>query len=744
MFIDSEDPIFTSAQIRTRELSDEDRVATSPRSRKLLDQILDENERLAGIIFSSETINQFHDKLKDWALEVISENSNALSYYRFETTGREALEKLRWRDYAAIRILDYIDNAGREVEDLNLHGEPVIINPFQILWLGAKAGIGGGHYNFYMDMLKLFRQLNDELPGPQADPELIRTWMDRHPTGLDERVIEARKHNRNRIINVFIKKMNEGTLSDPTFKFDEGMTEKEKYFKMLEWWDDRLFHLRFAIREPGLLNECLDFSLSKETMEVLDEGIKAGIPIFINPYYLSLLIIHVPDIPIGADLPIRDYVFNSRELVREFGKIPAWEKEDVVEPGKPNAAGWLLPSHYNIHRRYPEVAILIPDTVGRACGGLCVSCQRMFDFQNGNLNFDLRSLKPEGSWWERLEGLMKYFEEDSQLRDILITGGDALMSSDKSLKRILDAIYQMALNKIESNKLRKDGEKYAEMLRVRIGTRLPVYLPQRMTSELQEILAEFKDKASKIGFRQFVIQTHFESAMEITPEVVKGIKTLLDAGWIVTNQQVFTSAASRRGHTGNLRKALNDIGVLPYYTFSVKGYLENYNNFATNARAMQEQAEEKIIGTIPADLYPDIARLPDDPEHMVEKLKKLREKTGAPFLATDRNVLNLPGVGKSLTFRVIGITRYGRRILEFDHDHNRVHSPIIEKMGKIVIVESKPIEELINQYIRMGEDPAEYLSVFGYSLGETEMRMPVYEYPSYSFQNTDKITNIEI
>ena len=53
-----------------------------------------------------------------------------------------------------------------------------------------------------------------------------------------------------------------------------------------------------------------------------------------------------------------------------MGNIRAWEREDIVEAGKPNAAGWLLPDGHNIHRRYPEVAILIPDTMGRACGGL--------------------------------------------------------------------------------------------------------------------------------------------------------------------------------------------------------------------------------------------------------------------------------------------------------------------------------------------------------------------------------------
>jgi lysine 2,3-aminomutase len=57
-----------------------------------------------------------------------------------------------------------------------------------------------------------------------------------------------------------------------------------------------------------------------------------------------------------------------------------------------------------------------------------------------------------------------------------------------------------------------------------------------------------------IGIRQFIIQTHFESPMEITPESKKAVKMLLNSGWMVANQLVFTTPASRRGHTAKLKK----------------------------------------------------------------------------------------------------------------------------------------------------------------------------------------------
>jgi lysine 2,3-aminomutase len=682
--------------------------------------------------------------MKSWVMNYMKSRPNALKFYNGKNTGREQYNKLSWRDYAAIRLLDYIDNAGRKFEDLNLRGDITGSNPIKYIWMAVKFGTGGAETDFFKDMLHLFRQFSGKSKRELPSKEKVLEWMSRHPSGLDPQIIKIRKKNRDRILNVIIRKLDSGEIKSNRYQFVPGMSEEQKFLLTLEWWKDKNFHLKFAIRSPELLNEMLNYSLSQETMKLLYDAKKAGIPFFVNPYYLSFLNICEPEFAPGADLAIRDYIIYSKELINEFGHLVAWEKEDVVEPDKPNIAGWLLPSFYNVHRRYPEVAILIPETIGRACGGLCVSCQRMFDFQSGNLNFNLVELKPKETWPQKLSRLIEYFEEDSQLRDILITGGDALMSSDDSLKILLNEVYKMAVKKIEANKKRANGKKFAEMLRVRLGTRLPIYLPQRITPELVDILAEFKEKASKIGIKHFIIQTHYETAMEVTPESLVAVKRLLSSGWIVTNQLVFTATASRRGHTAKLRKVLNEIGVLPYYTFTVKGYMENFHNFATNERAVQEQIEEKVIGSIPEKYYDTIKEFPLDAENLVKNIKELENKANLPFLATDRNVLNLPGVGKSLTFRTIGITREGRRILEFEHDSTRNHSPIIKKMGKVTIIESKSIGQYLRQLEEMGEDISEYESVYGYSIGETEKVMPIYQYPDYDFEITGELTNFQM
>ncbi len=705
----------------------------------LLHTLLKENRWLKKILRKSKSSEKFIINLKNQIDDDISANHLVNKFVKSLDFTRNDFEHLNWQDFALIRIHDYLKNSGREFIDQNKRGAKIKNDPFTLIWKEYYNRTGIINEAFYIDMLELFRQLSGSNKQPTVSRKKVLGWMEKIPTGIDQNIIEIRKSNRDRILRIIIEQIDKEEIISSRFSFEPGMSDDAKFNLALEWWEDFRFHLKFAVRTPELLNRMLDNSLSKAVMDILYKAREKSIPVFVNPYYLSLLLIKEKK---GIDQAIRDYILYSQELVDEFGHIVGWEKEDIVESGKPNGAGWIIPSTHNIHRRYPDVAIMIPGTMGRACGGLCASCQRMYDFQRGNLNFDMDKLKPAKSWKKELKELMDYFENDSQLRDILITGGDAFMSSEESLKQILNAVYKMAKSKRKTNFTRKNGEKYAEISRIRFGTRLPVYLPQKITDNLISILKEFKEKAAKIGIKQFVVQTHFQSPLELTPEAKNAVNRLLNAGWLVTNQLVFTTGASRRGHTAKLRKILNDFGVLTYYTFTVKGYKENYHNFATNARAVQEQLEEKIIGLIPDKFHKILNKIPSNPANHKTIIDEIRDETGNPFLATDKNVLNLPAVGKSLSFRTIGITEDGRRILKFFHDNTRRHSPIIENMRRIFIIESKSISEYLKQMqLEMDEDIQDYKGIFGYSMGVTESRMPVFEYPEFPFETTDELTN---
>ena len=640
----------------------------------------------------------------------------------------------------AKRILLLIEHDGMMVSELST-GEEMPVRTITCLWqfLAGKLEEDVSP-DFFIDLYRQF-ELLEKPEEIVPDRSLVKRQMNRWPTGLDEEVMAIRHSNKERIIAGLIRKIERRHAPTSRFQFTEGMSYAEKYVKVQEWWNTGRFHLAMAFKSPTELNYFLGGSLSAGTMDLLARARKKGMPFFVTPYYLSLLNTNTSGYD---DAAIRSYILYSEELVDTYGRIKAWEKEDIVVAGQPNAAGWLLPEGHNIHRRYPEVAILIPDSMGRACGGLCASCQRMYDFQSERLNFDFESLKPKETWDKKLRRLMRYFEEDAQLRDILITGGDALMSQNATLRNILDAVYKMAVRKRKANESRPEGEKYAELQRVRLGSRLLAYLPLRITDELVGILRSFKDKASRVGVTQFIIQTHFQSPLEVTPEAKKAIEAILSAGWIITNQLVYTVAASRRGHTAKLRQTLNAMGVVCYYTFSVKGFHENYAVFAPNSRSLQEQQEEKVFGLIPKEKQKELYRLIRYERPLGKKLSGFLKENRLLFAATDRSVLNLPAIGKSMTFQMVGLTTEGKRILKFDHDTGRRHSPIIDRMGEVYIVENKSVAAYLRQLQDMGEDVREYISIWNYSEGRTEPRFSIYEYPDYPFDVTEKMTNLEL
>lgn len=636
------------------------------------------------------------------------------------------------------RLLEY---DGRVVHELSV-GEDVKVETLALLWRFLSGRIGEDEISpdFALELYHQFSRLHAAPSGVPEKEDVLR-WMRRWPDGLNEQVRAIREANKERIMALLVRKIEHRPASSGRYVFPEGCSEAEKLGWVRRWWGEARFHLSMAVKSAAELNRMLDGTLSGETLRIYQQAQEKGIPVFVTPYYLSLLN------PTGKgydDAAIRSYVIYSSRLVETFGCIRAWEREDIVEEGKPNVAGWLLPGGHNIHRRYPEVAILIHDTMGRACGGLCASCQRMYDFQSRRLNFELEKLKPKENWNTRLRKLMDYFEHDTQIRDILITGGDALMSRNATLRNILDAVCKMAVRKRQANLSRPDGEKYAELQRVRLGTRLPVYLPMRVDDELLDILRDFRQKAVEAGITQLFVQTHFQSPLEVTPESREAIRRILSTGWAVTNQLVYNVAASRRGHTAKLRKVLNSLGVICYYTFTVKGFEENYEVFAPNARSLQESAEEKAWGRLAPEAEHDFLESLDGAPNKAVAVRQFCAAHDVPFLATDRSVLNLPGIGKSMSFALVGVDAKGRRILRFDHDRTRRHSPIIDRVHEVYIRENKPVYRYLLQLQDMGEDMGEYETLWAYTEGETERRFPFFEYPVPDFSVTGRYTNLDV
>lgn len=636
------------------------------------------------------------------------------------------------------RLLEY---DGRVVHELSV-GEDVKVETLALLWRFLSGRIGEDEISpdFALELYHQFSRLHAAPSGVPEKEDVLR-WMRRWPDGLNEQVRAIREANKERIMALLVRKIEHRPASSGRYVFPEGCSEAEKLGWVRRWWGEARFHLSMAVKSAAELNRMLDGTLSGETLRIYQQAQEKGIPVFVTPYYLSLLN------PTGKgydDAAIRSYVIYSSRLVETFGCIRAWEREDIVEEGKPNVAGWLLPGGHNIHRRYPEVAILIPDTMGRACGGLCASCQRMYDFQSRRLNFELEKLKPKENWNTRLRKLMDYFEHDTQIRDILITGGDALMSRNATLRNILDAVCKMAVRKRQANLSRPDGEKYAELQRVRLGTRLPVYLPMRVDDELLDILRDFRQKAVEAGITQLFVQTHFQSPLEVTPESREAIRRILSTGWAVTNQLVYNVAASRRGHTAKLRKVLNSLGVICYYTFTVKGFEENYEVFAPNARSLQESAEEKAWGRLAPEAEHDFLESLDGAPNKAVAVRQFCAAHDVPFLATDRSVLNLPGIGKSMSFALVGVDAKGRRILRFDHDRTRRHSPIIDRVHEVYIRENKPVYRYLLQLQDMGEDMGEYETLWAYTEGETERRFPFFENPVPDFSVTGRYTNLDV
>ncbi|MCL0081254.1 glutamate 2,3-aminomutase [Peptococcaceae bacterium] len=281
-----------------------------------------------------------------------------------------------------------------------------------------------------------------------------------------------------------------------------GATEKQ--------WDDWKWQIANRIKDVTILTKIFDVSeVDKQDISKVGAQFRWAI----SPYYASIMD-NTKDNPVWLQA-----VPDARELTGKSG-IDDPMGEEFTSPAPA------------ITRRYPDRLII---NVTNQCAMYCRHCQRRRDIG------EIDSHKPK----DMLEEALAYIRDNQEIRDVLITGGDALLLSDSTIDWLL-----AELNKIKHVEIK------------RLGTRTLVTMPQRITPELCAIL----DKYPPI-----YINTQFNHPQEITPEVKKACDMLIKSGVVLGNQAVLLKNINNNIHVmKKLNHELLKIRVRPYYIFHAK------------------------------------------------------------------------------------------------------------------------------------------------------------------------------
>jgi lysine 2,3-aminomutase len=269
------------------------------------------------------------------------------------------------------------------------------------------------------------------------------------------------------------------------------------------------------------------FGIDRKVAEDLDEFFQARI----NPYYLNL--IRYPGDPIWLQC------------------VPAKvELEDIDAEEDPLHEDEMSPVP-NITHRYPDRALFL---VTSQCGIYCRFCTRKRKVGN----YEKISMKG-------LESAFKYLEEHKEIRDVILSGGDPLMLTDTMLEKILQRLRKI---------------KHIEI--IRLGTRMPVVLPHRITEKLVNMLKKY---------HPIYVNTHFNHPWEITEESTKACESLANVGVPVGNQMVIMKGVNDDpAVVKELMQKLLRIRVRPYYMY-MADETKGANHFRTSLETGLKIAE---------------------------------------------------------------------------------------------------------------------------------------------------------
>ena len=273
-----------------------------------------------------------------------------------------------------------------------------------------------------------------------------------------------------------------------------------------------------------------------------------------NDYYNSLINWDDPEDPI------------RRIVIPVMDELKVWGKLDASNESKYTKV-------HGLEHKYPDTALLLVTDV---CGIYCRFCfrKRLFMNDNDEVARDIT------------EGL-NYIKENTEINNVLLTGGDPLILSTKKLAKILESMAEIPHVRI-----------------VRIGSKMLAVNPFRITED-KEILELF-EWFNNLPTKKLYLMNHFNHPRELTKEAKEAIKLVLKTGTPMTNQTPILKGINDNVDTlHSLLEELSFNGVAPYYVFQCRPTVGNeaYSTYIEDTIDLVEEVRSRMSGLGARVLY---------------------------------------------------------------------------------------------------------------------------------------------
>lgn len=244
-------------------------------------------------------------------------------------------------------------------------------------------------------------------------------------------------------------------------------------------WDDYKWQMRHRINSLHALEQHINLT-EQERSGIILSGNRLAMSI--TPHFINLVDKDDPNCPIRRQI------------------IPRIEEslDDPTELADPCGEDSHMPVPGLVHRYPDRVLFLVTDH----CASYCRYCTR------SRVVSGVGEQHLETQW----EAAFEYLEKTPQVRDVLLSGGDPLIFSDSRLEKVISRL--AAIPHIQF---------------IRIGTRIPIFMPQRITDSLCAMLKKY---------HPLFLSVHVNHPRELTTEVKEALGKLVDAGIVIGNQSV--------------------------------------------------------------------------------------------------------------------------------------------------------------------------------------------------------------